>query len=258
MSKNLGSLIFLAGVLLLAGIALSLSRQATAPGMTPGGAPPSASARRAQLENELARTRAALTRLQALDLPRRAAGRAPLADVFPDLANPLAASSVPGGTPDPARPAARSFETGYGMPITRRTRSPAAAPTPIAAAPVRPPASAAAPPPPPTATPVRPPAVAAAPTPSPAAAPTPPPPSPAAAPPPVIPAGRLALTYVAADLRRAIVGERIVHVGDTLESGARVVAIGDASITVRDAEGQQVQLKIATEDTTAAGGGGQP
>ncbi|MDR2112279.1 MAG: hypothetical protein LBQ62_04135, partial [Candidatus Accumulibacter sp.] len=66
---------------------------------------------------------------------------------------------------------------------------------------------------------------------------------------------RLALTYVAADLRRAIVGGRVVHVGDILEDGARVVAIGDASITVRDAEGQRVQLKIARENTATPGEG---
>jgi hypothetical protein len=60
------------------------------------------------------------------------------------------------------------------------------------------------------------------------------------------------VTYVAPDLRRAIVGERIVHVGDTLENGARVLAIGDSSILLRDREGRRVRLKIAAESPADA------
>jgi hypothetical protein len=272
MNKTLGGLVFLAGILLLAGIVFLLLWQPVAPGIAPGAAPPSAPVRMTQLESELARTKAALARLQALNLPRRTAP-APLADVFPEPANPSTSPAILSGTPDSARTASasRPFETGYGTPIARREGArratspvtpPAVAPRPsTATAPVPQPAAAAMP------RTVTAPAGAAAPMPQTAVAPMP---STAAVPVPrttapqttapetVARTGRLALTYVTADLRRAIVGERIVQVGDTLESGARIMAIGDSSVTLRDAEGKRVRLKISTQDTADATPGGQP
>ncbi|MDR3351525.1 MAG: hypothetical protein LBO00_00590 [Zoogloeaceae bacterium] len=206
-NKNLGSLIFLAGFLLLASIALLLSQQPVAPGVRFGGAPLPVSAQRTQLESDLAKTRAVLARLQTLDL-RKTAAYVPLADVFPELADAAAPLSAEG--------AGVSMESGYNVPITRRedaARLPGAATSSVSAGSL--------------------PSGGAAAQGDMANAPD-----------------RLVLTYVTSDLRRAMIGERIVHVGDVLENGARVVAIGDAFVDFIDAGGRRVQLRL----TTARGG----
>ena len=116
MNKNLGSLIFLAGILLLAGIALMLLSPTPAPRMPPGYAPPSAP-RMAQLEEELRKTKAALERINVLDLPPTDSSPS-FADVFPPLAD---ASGI-------SRNVSGPFETGYSVPINRN--EPAVWPSP--------------------------------------------------------------------------------------------------------------------------------
>jgi hypothetical protein len=240
MSKHLGGLAFLAGIVALVCVALSLQPSAT-PRRAALNAPPP-TPRTAQLNDELARTKIALERLRTL-LPPQAMNRRPLASVFPEAAD--AAAPV---TPPATQTSARATSGPGGAPGERRERAPrppfgaglaARPPLPGAASPgVAPFAS-----PPPSF--VSPPPVPAKPEPSALAAVSPPP-------------GRLAVTYVAPEVRRAIVGARLVHVGDTLENGARVLAIADSSILLLDAEGKRVRLKIGPEKLADARPGRQP
>ncbi|MDR3086375.1 MAG: hypothetical protein LBU45_00235 [Azoarcus sp.] len=274
MNKNLGSLIFLAGILLLAGVAFLLLSPPPAPRMPPGYAPPSAP-RVAQLEEELNKTKAALERINVLDLPPSTASQPSFADVFPQLADASGQTGV-------SRNVSGPFETGYSVPINRNEQATwpptpppsaarvtqaaqiaraaqAAAPgNPLVAARSLQAAQAAAPGNPlvaarslqaaqsavpgiaPVVTQTAVPGSATTVTPGGAPETLPPPP------------GRLAMTYVAPDLKRAIVGDRVVHVGDALENGSRVLAIDDSTVTLRDAQGQRVRLSITRETAATA------
>ncbi|GHU31409.1 hypothetical protein AGMMS50256_19840 [Betaproteobacteria bacterium] len=260
MNKNLGSLIFLAGILLLAGVALLLLSPPPAPRMPPGYAPPSAP-RVAQLEEELKKTQAALERINVLDLPPSTAGQPSFADVFPPLADASGQTGVSRNAPGP-------FETGYSVPINRNERAgwPVTPPPSVAqavqAAQATRSAQAAR-----SVAPGSSRSVQAAPAVTPesalaslrsmqAAVPGSTPSTDAAPAPETLPPppGRLAMTYIAPDLKRAIVGDRVVHVGDALENGSRVLAINDSYVTLRDTKGQHVRLSIGREggETPAA------
>jgi hypothetical protein len=243
MNKNLGSLIFLAGVLLLTGIVVLLLQSPTAPRTAPGYAPPTAP-RTAQLEEELRKTQAALERLNILELPPATAGQPSLADVFPQLASDASSAQTRAGAPQNA---SGPFESGYSVPINRNERTTTLPVRPSAAAPTAAAAARAA-----AAQAAAARAAVAAPAAARAASASAPDATQASVPPPPSP-GRLAMTYVAPDLERAIVGDQVVHVGDTLKiNGSRVLAITDAYITLRDTEGKRVRLTVANTETPAA------
>ncbi|GHU44938.1 hypothetical protein AGMMS50289_14640 [Betaproteobacteria bacterium] len=218
MSKNFGSLIFLASILIVLGIVFLLTRHTTPIPATFERTPPPTQTR---VDEEIRKTDAALRGIQRLVVAQNAASddETPLADVLRELPPVLPKPSL-------SEPAL----SGYSVPITQRTDRMASTAGAAGTAGVAGTAGAAG-----TAG-----TAGVAGTAGTAGAEE------------EVPEPKLSLTYIAPDVRQAVVDDILVREGDTLANGARVVAIRDSRIFVRDEEGKRSEIKITGAATDEA------